>query len=517
MTRNLFPDAPSQAAAASDRPDPALKRVIRYFASRIPYSALILLLAGCTVGPNYVKPPVQSPAAWKETGWKAPQPRDHLPRGPWWEVFGDPQLNALEESVNISNQNIAAAIAQFQAAHAMVQAARAAYFPIATAGASATRSRGSPNSAPPSGPPVTNYVASGTAAWEPDLWGRVRRTVESVRANAQASAADLEALRLSSCAELAQDYYQLRELDAVSLLFDETVADYQKFLQLTRYRYASGVASRGDVLLAETQVKTAAAEAVDIGVQRAQLEHAIAVLAGKAPSNFSIPASPLLAPRRPSSPSMDRERSGPARKPSRSASLRLLERRPDVAAAERSAAAANAQIGVAISAFYPDITLSATGGFAGSTLSNWLDWPSRIWTIGAGAAETVYDAGLRRAMTDQARALYDASVASYRQTVLAAFQDVEDNLAAIRILENEALAEDAAVTASVASADFTVNQYKQGIASALDVVVTEATVLANRRAAADILGRRMVACALLLKALGGGWDVSALPSAEALN
>ncbi len=329
-----------------------------------------------------------------------------------------------------------------------------------------------------------------------DLWGKVRRSVEAGRASAQASAADLESTRLIIHAELAQDYFQLRALDAQRQILDATVVNYARFLEVTKNRYASGVASRADVLQAETQFKTTQAQAIDIGVQRAQLEHAIAVLIGKPASVFSIPFSPLIAAITPAVP---------VGVPSV-----LLERRPDIAAAERRVAAANAQIGVAEAAFYPSITLSGSGGFQASSMSNWLTWPSRFWSIGTTISETVFDGGLRSALTDQARAAYDATVASYRQTVLTGFQEVEDNLAALRILEEEANVEAEAVKAAQQSAIFTTNQYKAGTASSLDVIVTQNAELSNRRTEITIVGNRMTASVLLIKALGGGWDVSAL-------
>jgi NodT family efflux transporter outer membrane factor (OMF) lipoprotein len=299
-------------------------------------------------------------------------------------------------------------------------------------------------------------------------------------------------------ATLAQDYFQLRALDAQKRLLDETVVAYQKTLELTKNRYASGIASRADVLLAETQLETTRAQAIEIGVQRSQTEHAIALLIGKPASSFSSPVAPLTAAPPPV----------PVGVPSE-----LLERRPDIAAAERLVAAANAQIGVAEAAYYPTLTLAASGGFEGSRLSDWLSWSNRLWSIGSAIAETVFDAGLRGAMTDEARAAYDATVASYRQTVLTAFQEVEDNLAALRILEQEALVQDEAVNASRKLLEVTINQYKAGIVSYLNVIVAQAAELNNESAAVNILGRRMVASALLIKALGGGWSITGLPTA----
>jgi NodT family efflux transporter outer membrane factor (OMF) lipoprotein len=332
-----------------------------------------------------------------------------------------------------------------------------------------------------------------------DVWGRIRRTVESNQASAQASAADLASSRLSLQAELAQDYIQLRSLDAQKQLLDATVMAFTKGLELTQNRYASGVASRADVVQAETQLKTTQAQAIDIGVERAQLEHAIAVLIGTSPSNLSIPASPLTAEPPPI----------PVGVPSE-----LLERRPDIAAAERRVAAANAQIGVAEAAFFPSITLGTSGGLDSTNLSEWLTWPMRFWSVGATLSETVFDGGFRRAQTDEARAAYDATVASYRQTVLTGFQEVEDNLAALRILADGAQVQDEAVKAAQESVTVTTNQYKAGTVNYLNVVAVQATALTNEITAVNILGRRATASVLLIKALGGGWNTSALPSAD---
>ncbi|HMK55732.1 MAG TPA: efflux transporter outer membrane subunit [Dissulfurispiraceae bacterium] len=464
------------------------------------------LLTGCTVGPDYVRPTAETPPSFKETDgteWKVARPTDDIRRGVWWEVFGDKALNALEEQVRISNQNIAAAEAQYRQARALVQAARAAYFPTVAADASYTRSRraisGAGLSAARSSSTASDYLLSGSASWEPDIWGKVRRSVEASEATAQASAADLESLSLSAQAELAQNYFQLCTLDAQKQMFASTVSAYQTFLDMTRNRYANGVASRADVLQAETQLRTAQAQAIDIGIQRAQIEHAIALLIGKPASVFSIPESPLSAypPRI------------PVGMPSE-----LLERRPDIAAAERRVAAANAQIGVAIAAYYPNITLSASGGFESSHLSKWLTWPNRFWSVGANILETVFDGGLRASLTEQARAAYDADVASYRQTVLTGFQEVEDNLAALRILEEEALVQDEAVKAARQAVALTTNQYRAGTVSYLDVVTVQAIALNNERTALDIAGRRMAASVLLIKALGGGWEGSSLSQAR---
>ncbi len=467
----------------------------------------LALLGACTVGPNYVRPTADTPAAFKEMeGWKTAQPRDQELRGKWWETYNDPLLNELEERVSVSNQNLAQAAAQFRQARALVQSARAGYLPTASANASATRSQ-SPsgfigqNQNLNSHGPSTSYSLSLDAVWEADLWGRVRRTVESNAAGAQASAADLEALRLSVQAELAQNYFQVRALDAQKQLFDDTIVAYQRSLTLTQNQYSAGVAAKVDVIQAQTQLKTTQAQALDIGVQRAQLEHAIALLIGKPASTYSLAVVPLTAAPPPL----------PVGIPSG-----LLERRPDIAAAERRMASANAQIGVAEAAYYPSLTLSASGGFQSSSYSNWLTAPSRFWSLGPALAQTLFDGGLRRAQTDQAIAAYDANVAVYRQTVLTGFQEVEDNLAALRILAEEAAVQDEAVQNARQSVALTTNQYKAGIVSYLNVVTVQATALANERTAVDVLNRRLAASVLLIKALGGGWNASSLPTPDEL-
>ncbi len=477
-----------------------LRMNVRWIAL-LTISGVLTLCAACTVGPKYMRPPVASPPAYKELkDWKVATPQDATLRGAWWEIFHDPLLSTLEVQVSLSNQTLAAAEAQVRQARAAVQAARASYFPSLSVGIGVTRLRqltigGQGLSTAQT---LTEYSLPLDASWEPDLWGRIRRTVESQQATAQASAADLESARLSAQATLAQSYFTLRELDAQRQLLDATVAADQKALQLTQNQYASGVASRADVVQAETQLKTVQAQAIDVGVQRTQLEHAIAALIGTSASTFSLPVAPLAAVPPPI----------PVGVPSE-----LLERRPDIAAAERQIAAANAQIGVAQAAFYPTLTLGASGGFESSRFSDWLSWPSRLWAIGPAISETVFDGGLRRAEVMQARAAYDATVASYRQAVLAAFQAVEDNLAALRILEDEARVQDEAVKAARESVVLTTNQYKAGTVSYLNVIVAQTAALANESTAVAIQGRRMVASVLLIEALGGGWNASAISSA----
>ncbi len=476
----------------------------------------LLLFAGCSVGPDYVRPPAETPAAYKENaGWKVAQPKDELPRGAWWEIYHDPQLNALVAQVDINNQNIAQAEANFRQAVALVRVARGAYFPTVTGGPSWSRFKRSENLGSSNrnlagasgtgvssgnistipGATLSDYLLNFAASWELDIWGKVRRSVESSAASAEASAATLEVARLSAQATVAQNYFLIRSLDSQKKLLDDAVAAYQLILNLTKNRYKRGVASRGDVAQAETQVKSTQAQAIDLGVQRSQLEHAIAMLLGKPPSTFSIPLAPLTVKPPPI----------PAGVPSE-----LLERRPDIAAAERNMAAANAQIGVAIAAYYPTITLSATGGFEAATAPLWFTWPSRFWSLGAAAAQTIFQGGALVAQTAAARAAYDSTVAAYRQTVLTGFQEVEDNLAALRILGDEQKVQDEAVRAARESARVSTNQYKAGIIDHLALMVVEVVALTNERTAITIRGNQLSASVLLVKALGGGWKASDL-------
>jgi len=462
-------------------------------------------LFGCEVGPNYVRPPAETPAAYKEAvPFKPAVPQDQEPRGNWWEVFKDPKLDALIVQVEINNQTVKAAEARVREARALTQQARAALFPLVSANASATRSgsRSGNASVDSAGNVVVqrggvgnNYNVSLDVSWEIDLWGRIRRTIEAGEATAQASVADLESAKLLAQAQLAEDYFLLRVQDAQIRLLNDTVAAYQLSLKLTNNQYAVGVAARADVAQAETQLKSTQAQAIDAEVQRAQLEHAIAVLIGKAPADFSI-ASEIVPSEFPAIPT--------------GLPSELLERRPDIAGAERRTAAANAQIGVAQAAFFPSLTLSATGGFQSSVLSQLFSLPSRYWSLGADLAQTIFDAGLRRAQTDQAIATYDEKVANYRQTVLGGFQEVEDNLAALRILQQEAAVQDEAVKAARESLAITLNQYRAGTANYLAVVVVQAVALSNERTALGILGRRLTASVALIQALGGGWNAASL-------
>jgi len=460
------------------------------------WCVLALALVGCAVGPDYLRPDAAVSDAYKEaTGWKVAEPQDESNRGNWWEIFGDPQLSVLIESINISNQNVRLAEAQFRQAQAVAAQSRAALFPTLDANASITRSR-SPTGligGTTAGRIINNRSVGLSSSWELDLWGGLRRALESSAAGAQASAADLAAARLSAQAELASDYFQLRVLDAQKQLLDDTATAFDKSLELTRNRYTAGVAAKVDLVQAETQLKSTQAQAIDTGVQRAQLEHAIAILIGKPPSEFSLAAVPLAV-------TMPRV---PLGLPSE-----LLERRPDVAAAERRAAAANARIGVAKAAYFPSLTLSGNTGFRSAAATDLFTASSRFWSIGPALAQSIFDAGLRRAQTEQAIAAYDATVAEYRQAVLAGFQEVEDNLAALRILGEEAEVQEGAVRAARESVLLTTNQYKAGIVSYINVVTVQTTQLNNERTAVGILGRRLVAAVTLVKALGGGWSTA---------
>jgi len=469
-----------------------------------------LLLAGCTVGPNYHRPDAATAPEWKENAvpppnppngaWKTAEPKDGDLRGQWWEMYGDPQLSALEAKVAVSNQTLRAAFEQYQSAREQVRVARSQYYPTLSAGPSVQRTRESYNQTNTVRGVTTyqynTFAIAGEALWEPDLWGQVRRTVEASRASAQASAALLANVDLSLCAELAADYFEMRGLDSQQLLLDNTVKSYEEYLQLTQIRFKGGVATESDVALAQTQLETTRAQAIDVGVARAQYEHAIATLIGTPASSFSLPPMPLGENIPPI----------PVGVPSQ-----LLERRPDIAAAERQTDAANAQIGIAISAYYPNVSLSGTGGFASGNPGTWVQGPSEMWSLGASAVELLFDAGRRHAITQQARDTYEQQVASYRQTVLSAFQDVEDNLAAIRILDQESSQETLAVAAAERSLNINTTQYKGGVTTYLQVLTAQTALLSNQRTQADISTRQFVASVQLIRALGGGWNTSQLP------
>ena len=465
---------------------------------------LVLALAACTLGPDYVRPGAEAPAGYKEAeGWKPAQPKDQLPKGEWWRVFDDARLDSLEAQVEVSNQTVRNFAARVEQARALTAQARSAFFPTVNGSVSATRASTSgggrvttSNGTTVGGGPVNAYNLALDANWELDLWGRVRRNVESNEAATQASVADLENAKLSAQGELATDYLVLRVADAQIRLLETTVAAYEKSLTLTRNQYAAGVVSRGDVVQAETQYKSTQAQALDARIQRQQLEHAIAILIGKPPAELSIAAEEDVG----SFPAI------PLGVPSE-----LLERRPDIAAAERRVAAANAQIGVAEAAFFPTLTLSASGGFAASSFARWLTLPARYWSLGpALVAQTIFDAGLRSAQKAQAVAVYDETVAAYRQTVLTGFQEVEDNLVALRVLADEEGVQDDAVKAAREAVTIANNQYRAGTINYLAVVVLQAAMLNNERTALAIRARRLAASVGLIKALGGGWEATAL-------
>ena len=460
-----------------------------------------LLLGGCMVGPDYTKPSVPMTPIYKEAdGWKVAQPGDHLPRGQWWVILGDPELHALEEQVAAANQNLKIAEARLREARALVRFNRAALFPTISAGVGISSIRDSANR--PFLTPNVNTGSSGDLlfsldmSYEIDLWGRVRRTVAAARNEAQATAADLETARLSLQAELAMDYFELRAADAQKQLLDATVKAFEAALRLTTNRFQGGAAPKSDVAQAQTQLDTTLAQATDVTVQRAQLEHAIATLIGKPPAAFSLSPRPLDTP----PPDI------PVGLPSQ-----LLERRPDIAAAERRVAEANEQIGIAKAAYYPTLMLNASVGFEGSSFGNALNASSLLWAVGASITQTIFDGGRRRATSDAARAAYDATVAGYRQTTLTAFQQVEDNLAALRILEQEAQQQRRAVESAQQSLQLFTNRYRGGVDNYLQVITAQTVTLSNQRNEIDILRRRMDASVLLVKALGGGWDVAELP------
>ncbi|CUJ76150.1 MAG: efflux transporter outer membrane subunit [Achromobacter sp.] len=467
--------------------------------------AALLGLAGCAVGPDYQRPTMDLPAGYKESGpWKTAQPGVIDGSQPWWEAYGDPTLNALIVAANGANQTIQQAQAQYRQARAAADAARAGFWPTVGANVSAQRARAKSNGVVG----VSNsYAAAIDVSWEPDLWGAVRRQVESSDASTQASEASLAAARLSIQAALAQDYLQLRAVDREKDLYARTLQAYQRTLKLTQSQYDAGVALRSDVAQAEAQLRTAQAQAIDLDTSRNQLEHAIAILTGRAPAQFSL--APLAADQ----PWMFHVPAVPTGLPSD-----LLERRPDIAAAERQVASANAAIGVARAAYFPSLVLSATGGFGAASFAQWFNAPGRVWSLGAALAETIFDGGLRRARDAQAVAAFDASAAQYKQTVLGAFQEVEDNLSTLRVLDDEARAQDQAVAASRLSEQLALAQYRAGTTTFLAVATAQALTLSNERNAVQLRGRQMVASVALIKAVGGGWNASALntPDAQAL-
>jgi NodT family efflux transporter outer membrane factor (OMF) lipoprotein len=470
-------------------------------------SALSLAaLAACTVGPDYVRPAAIVPTAYKEAGWKVGEPQDAVDRGAWWTVYRDPVLDQLERQVEVSNQTLKADEAAFRQAQAVVAEARAGFFPsfsitgsgqrAGTGGGTGSASSGTRGGS--TGHVQNTFDLTGSASWVPDLWGRIRRTVEGDIATAQVTAADLAAARLTLQAQLATDYFELRIADELRRLLDTSAEAFTLSLQITRNQHAAGTATLADVANADTQVKTTQAQAIAVDNQRAQLEHAIAILIGKPPAEFAIAPAPLttavpvIPPGVPST---------------------LLERRPDIAAAERQMAATNAQIGVAEAAFYPDLTLTASGGFTSPLIGQLFNASNSLWSIGSSLAETVFDGGLRTAQVAAARANYEQSVANYRQVVLTGFQQIEDQLAALRILAQQAVAEDAALASAREAERLTLNQYKAGTVAYTSVIIAQTAALNNAQAALNVEQSRLTSSVALIQALGGGWDTTQLPTA----
>lgn len=470
------------------------------------FAGICLLLASCTVGPKYSKTSVptapayseQQPASFQETaGWKQAQPSDAAIRGNWWELFNDPQLNALEEQVGPANQSLKVAEANFRQARATIALNRAGLFPTISAAPQITTNRISGNSPTGlNGYQYGNFVLPISVSYDADFWGRIHRGIAAAREQYQASAADLANAKLELQSDVAVDYFEARSADLQKRILDDTVVAYQKALQLTQNRYEGGVASKAEVAQAQTQLDSAQAEDIDVAVARAQFEHAIAVLIGKPPETFKLPIDPLAE----NAPGI------PVGVPAQ-----LLERRPDIASAERQIAAANEEIGIAKAAFFPDLMITAEGGLQSGSIVNWFTWPSRFWTVGPQLAETIFDFGRRRAQVEITEAAYDAQAANYRQTALTAFQEVEDNLSTLRILESESAKQHEATVAAENSLQLSLNRYKGGLVTYLEVITAQSIALSNERTEADILRRRMDASVSLIKALGGGWDTGKLP------
>ena len=472
---------------------------------------LLLASAGCIVGPHYKRPSAAAPPAFKEqppvnfkeaeaAGWKQSQPGDAYSKGRWWELYNDSALNALEEQVSVSNQNVLQAEAQYRQAKAAVSVARAALFPIVTTAPAITEAGGAAagNNSGASGS-RTSFNLPFNVSWEPDLWGNIRRGVTASTENAQSLAAYVANARLLYQAELAQDYFGLHGNDGEAELLTSTETSYKEYLKLTQDRFSAGVASDLDVAQAESQLYQVQSQLIDLGVQRAAFEHAIAILIGKPPAELTIPPVPLTT----SPPPL------PVGLPSE-----LLERRPDIAGAERQVAAANEQIGIAIAAFYPTLSLTGSAGLESSSLAKWFTWPSRFWSVGPQLAETLFDAGRRRGVVAEQQAAYDATVAAYRETVLTAMQQVEDNLAALRILAREADKVQQTVQAANRALEVSSAQYRAGTAGYLTVITSQATLLSAEVTAVTLLTRRLAASVLLIEGLGGGWSASQLPTTQ---
>jgi NodT family efflux transporter outer membrane factor (OMF) lipoprotein len=488
----------------------------------------IAFTAGCMVGPNYHRPPIAGTPAFKEAppaGWKEAEPNEGLVRGRWWEIYNDPQLNDLASKVELSNQNVIAAMARFREAVDQVQIARASLFPTVTAlpsvlvtkgsslssrgqlltssTTSGTTTTGGTTTTTTTGPSVrVNYAMPFDISYQADIWGNIRRSVTAAQDTAQASAADLENAKLTFQAQLAQMYFQLHGADADADLLRRNVAIFERSLQLTEERFNAGVSSGADVAQAKTQLETTRAQLIEVGVARAQFEHAIAVLMGDTPAMVSIPEKIINTP--------------PPQIPLGLPST-LMERRPDVAATERAIAAANEQIGIAKAAYFPMLTLSGAGGFVSTSLATLFSTPSLFWSVGPQLAATLFDGGLRKGQVRLSQATYEAQVATYRQTVLTAFQQVEDQLSSLRILEQEQATEAEARKAAQDAVDIAMAQYTAGTADYLAVIVLQAALLTAERQEIDILTRRLTASVLLIEALGGGWDESLLPAHNQLH
>jgi NodT family efflux transporter outer membrane factor (OMF) lipoprotein len=470
----------------------------------------LVFATGCSIGPKYERPVVQSPAAYKELtpadfpqtdGWKVAQPSDAALHGKWWEMFNDTQLNALEEQVSVSNQNVASAAASFLEARTLVKEARSQYFPTVTTNPSITNERNpaAPGNGASSIKSFTDYSLPFDASWQPDLWGRIRNTVSANASAAQASAADLENVRLTAQSEVAVDYFELRGEDSLKDLLDSTVMAYQQSLDLTQALYDTGIDSDESVAQAETQLEATQAQDTAVSILRAQYEHAIALLVGQPASTFSIPMA-LLTPN---------PQAIPLGVPSQ-----LLERRPDIAASERLMAQANSQIGIARAAYYPTVTLSGAAGLASTAITTWFTWPARLWSVGPLVSETIFDGGLRRATNQQFEAAYNVTTANYRETVLTAFQQIEDNLASLRLLSKEIQQQGTAVKSAQRNLGLANDRYRLGIDPYLNVITAQTTLLSNQQTAVNLSIQQMTSTVQLIEALGGGWDDTQLPTPQ---
>lgn len=486
---------------ASPRRPPPPARDRRF--TRLVALGMAASIAGCAVGPNYQRPTAPSTPAFKEAdGWRPSNPADHIDKGAWWSMFNDPVLDSLERRVATSNQTVKAFEAAYRQAHAIVAESRSAFFPTASGSIDLQRSHNSTPSAggsitgPPTGSTTSLAVGQLEATWVPDLWGRVRRTVEGDKALAQAGAADIANARLAAQAALAQNYFQLRVLDEQADLFRQTVAGFRQFLELTQIQYKEGTQPLSAVISAKTQLLAAESSLIAIGVARAQMEHAIAVLAGAPPATLSIPPAPL-------------NRAVPV--PPAGLPSTLLERRPDIAAAERQVAAANAQIGVAISAYFPDLTLTGDGGGSAGNLANLLKSATSFWSLGADVTESLLTFGLRRAQVAAARAVYDEQVANYRQTVLTSFQGVEDSLAALRIYQQQEALLLETEAASRQAVQLALAEYREGTVDYTTVITAQAAALSASVNVLTVLQLRLQASVLLVEDLGGGWSAADLP------